>query len=316
METETKKAERGNPCKSEAPIIDSGLTSEKGCDNFRCISQENGKCLHDAPCVPCDRDGNTFTVLPVIDAEAARHQFPARLFGENNPMKRPENRAKISAARKGKPLSVEHRKKLSIAHTGKHLSEDHKRKLSESLTGRTGHKWSDVERKERSESYIGRFRGADNPTFKGDDVSYAGLHLWVNRNIPKPEICSRCGQIPLTGRIEAHNISGEYKRDPEDWIYLCTSCHQEIDGRKERLIQKRPFGPIIDSDESNAALALCNELTRGKVLHQILNSDNMDEALRLVRVLKGHKRPVVTEEPIPTPHPFLDIAFLKLKAVR
>lgn len=42
----------------------------------------------------------------------------------------------------------------------------------------------------------------------------------------------------------------------------------------------------------------------------------MDEALRLVRVLKGHKRPVVTEEPIPTPHPFLDIAFLKLKAVR
>jgi hypothetical protein len=137
METEPKKAERGNPCNGSAPIIDSGLTSEKGCDNFRCISLENGKCLHDAPCVPCDREGNTFTVLPVIDAEVG-----------------------------------------------------------------------------------------------------------------------------------------------------------------------------------NAALRLVEDLSRGKVLHQIVNADTMDEALRLVRVLKGHKRPVVTEEPSPTPHPFLDVAFLKLKAVR
>ena len=99
------------------------------------------------------------------------------------------------------------------------------------------------------------------------------------------------------------NISGTCMHD------LCSPCDRE--GNTFTVL------PIIDAEEANRALALQASLARGKVLHQIINSDNMDEALRLVRVLKGHKRPVVTEEPTPSPHPFVDCAFLRLtKAVR
>ena len=98
------------------------------------------------------------------------------------------------------------------------------------------------------------------------------------------------------------NISGTCMHDP------CTPCDR--DGNTFTVL------PVIDAEVGNAALRLVEDLSRGKVLHQIVNADTMDEALRLVRVLKGHKRPVVTEEPSPTPHPFLDVAFLKLKAVR
>ena len=83
----------------------------------------------------------------------------------------------------------------------------------------------------RSRENKGRFKGKDNPNFKGDSVSYGGIHRWVYRNIPKPTICPRCGKAPVRGRIEAHNKSGKYLRDPDDWEYLCTACHQEIDGR-------------------------------------------------------------------------------------
>jgi hypothetical protein len=93
----------------------------------------------------------------------------------------------------------------------------------------------------RSQKYKGRFKGAKNPNFKGDGVSYGGLHRWVYRNLPKPTICPRCNKIPETGRIEAHNISGEYRRDPEDWIMVCTKCHQELDGRAERLRDNARF---------------------------------------------------------------------------
>jgi hypothetical protein len=56
--------------------------------------------------------------------------------------------------------------------------------------------------KKISEAKKGKNIGEQNHNWKGDNVSYTNLYL------------------------EASNISGEYKRDINDFEYLCASCHK------------------------------------------------------------------------------------------
>lgn len=73
--------------------------------------------------------------------------------------------------------------------------------------------------------------GDKNHMWKGDSVSYKGLHDWVNKNFGKPDICERCNASGLSGMyINWANVSGSYKRDRNDWIRLCKSCHNKMDG--------------------------------------------------------------------------------------
>jgi len=73
-------------------------------------------------------------------------QMSIRMSGDLNPAKRPEVRAKLAAAARGRSLSPEHRAKLSAATKGRpsplkgrRLSEDHRAKLSAIRTGRKNH---------------------------------------------------------------------------------------------------------------------------------------------------------------------------------
>jgi len=70
--------------------------------------------------------------------------------------------------------------------------------------------------------------GEDNPAWRGDAVSYGGLHRWINRHRPKSGTCEKCG---TEGYTENANLSGEYRRDLEDWMEMCKPCHQEYDDR-------------------------------------------------------------------------------------
>lgn len=63
--------------------------------------------------------------------------------------------------------------------------------------------------------------------FKGEEVGYDALHDWVNRHKGKAKSCSECGKSE--GRMEWANKSREYKRDLNDWISLCVSCHRKFD---------------------------------------------------------------------------------------
>ena len=65
-----------------------------------------------------------------------------------------------------------------------------------------------------------------HPMWKGEKVKYAGLHMWIARHKDKPNNCQECGSDRF---IQWANISGEYKRDLDDWIALCNSCHQKWD---------------------------------------------------------------------------------------
>lgn len=69
--------------------------------------------------------------------------------------------------------------------------------------------------------------GEHNPHWKGADVGYAALHRWIARHKKKNGKCSQCGAVK--GRTDWANISGEYKRELDDYVELCVSCHRRFD---------------------------------------------------------------------------------------
>ncbi len=74
--------------------------------------------------------------------------------------------------------------------------------------------------------------GDKNPMWEGDNVGYFPLHNWVRRHKLKPKFCERCGK---NKPYDLANISGKYKRDINDFEWICRKCHMENDGRINNL---------------------------------------------------------------------------------
>ena len=52
------------------------------------------------------------------------------------------------------------------------------------------------------------------------------IHKWVRERKPKPAFCEKCSKKPP---MDLANISGEYLRDINDYLYLCRGCHKKMD---------------------------------------------------------------------------------------
>ena len=75
-----------------------------------------------------------------------------------------------------------------------------------------------------------RHKGENSYLWKGENVSYAGLHAWVRRWLGSPSTCEHCEKIIMnTRKIHWANKSHEYKRDLTDWLRLCVPCHRKYD---------------------------------------------------------------------------------------
>lgn len=73
-----------------------------------------------------------------------------------------------------------------------------------------------------------RLKGIDHPYWKGEDVTMGTLHDWVKINKGEPSLCDKCGTT--TAKVyDWANISQEYKRDLNDFMRLCRSCHAKYD---------------------------------------------------------------------------------------
>lgn len=149
-----------------------------------------------------------------------------------------EGRAKIAAALRGRPKSPEHCQAISAAKRGRPVAARgpmpaaQREAISAAKRGQPDRTPPAVRAK-----IVARNRervGAAHPAWKGDKVSYKQLHQWLERHRPKTGRCSRCGATP--NRTEWANLSGEYRRDLEDYIELCVSCHR----REDRARPKRP----------------------------------------------------------------------------
>jgi len=56
---------------------------------------------------------------------------------------------------------------------------------------------------------------------------YHKIHNWIRRRKPKQKYCTICNEY--SKRIELANISGEYKKDINDYLWLCVDCHRLFD---------------------------------------------------------------------------------------
>ena len=74
-----------------------------------------------------------------------------------------------------------------------------------------------------------------NVNWKGDDVGYSQLHVWVKRRLQKPALCQDCQKVPPYDLAN----KGTYDRNLDNWEWLCRRCHMIKDGRLENLTNKR-----------------------------------------------------------------------------
>ena len=56
---------------------------------------------------------------------------------------------------------------------------------------------------------------------------YRKVHVWAKKNILGSLECGECKITFIDKKIEAANISQEYKYDMNDWEYLCRKCHSK-----------------------------------------------------------------------------------------
>lgn len=86
--------------------------------------------------------------------------------------------------------------------------------------------------KKQSKESIEKMRlsklGVRHPLWKGDDAGYSAIHSWVRRNKPKSAFCEVC---KVKSPQDIANISQLYKRDINDYEWLCRRCHMTKDGR-------------------------------------------------------------------------------------
>jgi hypothetical protein len=65
----------------------------------------------------------------------------------------------------------------------------------------------------------------NNSAWKADHVGYVSLHKWIRRQLGIPISCSK-DKTHIAPLYFWCNISGEYKRDLNDWHSLCPSCNK------------------------------------------------------------------------------------------
>ena len=68
--------------------------------------------------------------------------------------------------------------------------------------------------------------------WKGDDAGIEAIHRWVQTRKIKPKVCVICRKNPPK---DLANISGKYKRDINDFKWLCRKCHMKEDGRLKSI---------------------------------------------------------------------------------
>ena len=73
-------------------------------------------------------------------------------------------------------------------------------------------------------------QGSKNPSYKSDKASAFSLHQYIRRRKPKPnpDLCEECRTGP-TYDLAFLLHPQKYTRNPDDYRWLCRSCHWKFD---------------------------------------------------------------------------------------
>jgi len=77
----------------------------------------------------------------------------------------------------------------------------------------------------------GKVLAENNASWKGISVSYSGIHKYIKRHKPVSSECQSCGKLAEGTRLELSRLhtTHEKSRNPEDYRFLCVSCHRRYD---------------------------------------------------------------------------------------
>ena len=78
---------------------------------------------------------------------------------------------------------------------------------------------------------------------KWNDKGYRELHKLIEEKKPKPKFCENCGK---KGKLELSNKDHTYKKNIEDYNWLCIGCHKTKDS-KMRAKAKGKVKPKVDN---------------------------------------------------------------------
>lgn len=111
-------------------------------------------------------------------------------------------------------------------------------------------------------AHKGKRVGEQNNKWKGDKVGYGGLHDWIRLHYGK---ASKCENKKCTyknpKRYHWANLSGKYKRDRNDWMQLCPSCHIKMD-KKEKIFCRNGHPQKDNTIVDNRKSLICKTCKR------------------------------------------------------
>jgi len=120
----------------------------------------------------------------------------------------------------------EHRKKLSLTHLGKSWGKHTKESKKRMSLAHLRKKHSKKTKIKISEAHKGML-GEKSSNWKGDKVGKIALHIWIRNHKPKPQFCEFCNERKP---YDVANIKNhQYTRNPNDYKWLCRSCHTKLD---------------------------------------------------------------------------------------
>lgn len=104
-------------------------------------------------------------------------------------------------------------------------------------TWNKGKKWSNETKQKMREAKLRNpvkyWLGKKRPTIVGklnpawnENIGYYALHIWVAKNLGKPKKCEFCGN---ERNLHWASKSHKAKRDLQDYLSLCASCHKKYD---------------------------------------------------------------------------------------
>lgn len=102
-------------------------------------------------------------------------------------------------------------------------TEEHRSKMSKAQKKRASEGRNNLKEVERV------FYGDENLAWKGNNVGNGALHSWVSRSKGKAKKCSHCGKEGSGKEMHWANKDHSYRRNLDDFIELCSSCHQKYD---------------------------------------------------------------------------------------
>lgn len=116
-----------------------------------------------------------------------------------------------------------------------------------------------VKRPDMKNPYWLRKEGPEHPMFS-NTPSYNAIHNYMRVRVPKPKTCLHCGEEKP---LELANISQQYTREVNDWMYLCKSCHRRYDS-KNVCKKGHPFteGSYYERDNSRVCKQCRSDYSR------------------------------------------------------